>query len=311
MTGQRYTKLPFYGSTDPEEFLDWQEQMEIELEVQEFSETKKISRAILEFEDYALDWWKQYPHKRLIKNWEDLKKAMRKEFVSRKYGLILLRRLENVKQGTKSVQVYYDKLYSSMHRANIVDGIDTMSYFKRGLNPNIAAAVEGKYFRGMQDLLSCAIREEKKIMKVQQDKITRCINLCQDICSKLQPNVSSVAKEKQASTACKKKGHVVPKVSSVDSSAKRSEHQQCNSKKNSIEQQEDNIVPQVDKRNDEVCNITVDHNVTPTPERVAIPKCQLQSKIVKKEVTYNPIIDCLNSKQEKEDKSPTHTKKVS
>jgi len=43
MTSQRYTKLPFYGSTNPEEFLDWQEQMEIELEVQEFSETKKIS----------------------------------------------------------------------------------------------------------------------------------------------------------------------------------------------------------------------------------------------------------------------------
>jgi len=150
-----------------------------------------------------------------------------------------------------------------------------MSYFKRGLNPNIAAAVEGKYFRGMQDLLSCAIREEKKIMKVQQDKITRCINLCEDMCSKLQPNVSSVAREKQASTACKKRGQVVPKVSSVDSSAKRSEHQQCNSKKNSIEQQEDNIVPQVDKRNDEVCNVTVDHNVTPTPERVAIPKCRL------------------------------------
>jgi len=185
-----------------------------------------------------------------------------------------------------------------------------MSYFKRGLNPNIAAAVEGKYFRGMQDLLSCAIREEKKIMKVQQDKITRCINLCQDMCSKLQPNVSSVAREKQASTACKKRGHVVPKVSSVDSSAKRSEHQQCNSKKNSIEQQEDNIVPQVDKRNDEVCNVTVDHNVTPTPERVAIPKCRLRSEIVKKEVTYNPINDCLNSKQEKEDKSATHATQI-
>jgi hypothetical protein len=43
MTSRRYTDLPFYGSTDPEEFLDWQEHMEIELEVQEFSESKKIS----------------------------------------------------------------------------------------------------------------------------------------------------------------------------------------------------------------------------------------------------------------------------
>ena len=99
MADRRYTNLPFYGSTDPEEFLDWQEKMKIELEVQGFPESKKITRAILEFEDYALDWWKQYPQKCLVKNWKDLKKAMRKEFVSRKYGLILLRRLENVKQG--------------------------------------------------------------------------------------------------------------------------------------------------------------------------------------------------------------------
>ena len=108
MAGRRYTNLPFYGITDPEEFLEWQEQMEIELEVQGFSESKKITRAVLEFDDYGLDWWKQYPQKRLVKNWKDLKKAMRKEFVSRKYGLILLRRLENVRQGSKSVQAYYE-----------------------------------------------------------------------------------------------------------------------------------------------------------------------------------------------------------
>ena len=108
MADRRYTNLPFYGSTDPKEFLDWQEKKKIELEVQGFSESKKITRAILEFEDYALDWWKQYPQKRLIKKWKGLKKAMRKEFVLRKYGLILLRRLENVRQGSKSVQAYYE-----------------------------------------------------------------------------------------------------------------------------------------------------------------------------------------------------------
>ena len=89
--------------------------MEIELEVQDFPEAKKISRAVLEFEDYALDWWKQYPHKRSIEYWEDLKKAMRKEFVPREYGQILLRHLQRVKQGSKYVQAYYDELYSSLH----------------------------------------------------------------------------------------------------------------------------------------------------------------------------------------------------
>jgi hypothetical protein len=96
-----------------------------------------------------------------------------------------------VKQGSKSVQAYYDELYSSFHRANVVDDMNAMTYFKRGLNPNIVAAIEGKYFRSMRGLLICAIKEEKELMKVQQDEITQCINLCQDICDKLQTYVIS------------------------------------------------------------------------------------------------------------------------
>jgi len=175
---------------------------------------------------------------------------MRKEFVSRKYGQILLRRLENVKQDSRSVQAYYDKLYSSLHRANVLDDINAMEYFERGLNDDTATALEGKYFRSLQDLLSYAIREEKKIMKMQQDKITRPINLSQDFCAKLHSDISSVVGEKSSSTPYKKREHAVPKFSYVDSSAKRREHKQCNSKKSFVEQQEDSFMPQVDERND-------------------------------------------------------------
>jgi hypothetical protein len=41
--------------------------MEYELELQDFSEAKKVSRAALEFEDYSHEWWKRYPHKRFVK----------------------------------------------------------------------------------------------------------------------------------------------------------------------------------------------------------------------------------------------------
>ena len=128
--------------------------------------------------------------------------------------------------------------------------MNALEYFERGLNDEIAAALEGKYFRRLQDLLRCAIREEKKIMKMQQDKITRRINLSQDTYAKLHSNISSVVGEKPSSTPCKKRGHAVPKLSSVDSSAKRREYKQCNSKKSFVEQQEDNFVPQIDERND-------------------------------------------------------------
>ena len=87
-----------------------------------------------------------------------------------------------------------------MHRANIVDDMNAMKYFKRCLNANIVAAIGGKYFRSMQDLLSYAIREEKKVIKVQQGKITWCIDLCQDKCAKKQPNMSSVVGDKKQSS---------------------------------------------------------------------------------------------------------------
>jgi hypothetical protein len=194
MTGRRYTNLLFYGSTDPEEFQD-------------FSKTKKTSRVVLEFEDYALDWWKQY----YIKNWEDLKKAMRKEFISRKYGLILLRRSENVKQGIKSVQAYYDRLYSSLHRANVVDDMNAMKNFKRGLIPNIITAIEVKYFRSMQDLLSCAIREEKEIVKVQQDKSPRCINSSRGLCAKLQSMYALFMERSKHQLLARREGMLIQK----------------------------------------------------------------------------------------------------
>ena len=83
---------------------------------------------------------------------------------------------------------------------------------------------------------------------MQQDKITRRINLSQDFCAKLHSDIFSVVGEKSSSTPCKKRGHTVPKLSSVDSSAKRREHKQCNSKTIFVEQQEDSFMPQVDKR---------------------------------------------------------------
>jgi hypothetical protein len=163
MVGRLYTRLPFYESVDLEEFLDWQKQMEYELELQDFPEAKKVSRAALEFEDYAHEWWKKYPHKRFVMCWEDLKKTMREEFVPRESELILLRLLKHIKQGSKSVQSYHDELSFAMRRANIVDDRDAKEYFMRGLNANIVVAVKGKYARSVHNLLVYALQEEIKI----------------------------------------------------------------------------------------------------------------------------------------------------
>jgi hypothetical protein len=43
MEGLVYTRLPFYRSVDPKEFLDWQEQKEYEGKLQDFPNAKKVS----------------------------------------------------------------------------------------------------------------------------------------------------------------------------------------------------------------------------------------------------------------------------
>ena len=88
MAGHEYVELPFYGSDDPEEYLEWVQNMELELK--KFSETKQVLRATLEFDEYASKWWKCHHKRRVVKTWNDLKVIMRKEFVPGSYENDLL-----------------------------------------------------------------------------------------------------------------------------------------------------------------------------------------------------------------------------
>uniref|UniRef100_A0A0E0BSI1 Retrotransposon gag domain-containing protein n=1 Tax=Oryza glumipatula TaxID=40148 RepID=A0A0E0BSI1_9ORYZ len=212
--------------------------MEIELEAQCFSKVKKLQRATLEFEGYTYTWWKKFPHKHYVKCWEDLKKVMRKEFVPKEYELILLRCLKHVKQGTKSVQAYYDELYSCMYRANVIDDLDAIEYFKKGLNPKIAVAIEGRYARSVRGFLTNAIKEVKKVKKMQE-RIAKCVDLCQNVLSNVSASSSSseniLARSKEVSSSsqefenvcadfdgkkaprqCARKRQAITKCSSVD-----------------------------------------------------------------------------------------------
>jgi hypothetical protein len=76
----------------------------------------------------------------------------------------------------------------------------------RGLNANIVAAIKGKYARSVHNLLVYALKEEKN-KKLQQDNISKCINLCKDIATRLHDELKTkvpfVVGSKQATTPCK------------------------------------------------------------------------------------------------------------
>ena len=99
-------KIPqFQGKNDPELYLEWEKKVEHIFECHNYSTKKKVKLAVIEFSDYALNWWDQLVisrrrnRERPIDNWEDMKAIMRKRFVPSYYYTELHQRLQRLAQG--------------------------------------------------------------------------------------------------------------------------------------------------------------------------------------------------------------------
>jgi hypothetical protein len=90
---------------------------------------------------------------------------------------------------------------------------------------------------------------------LQQDNISKCINLCKYIATRLhaelKPKVPFVVGSKQASAPCKKKRSIVTMCESMDANVK------CVENKSIVVQQEDKCEPQVDMGSDMVIDLSI------------------------------------------------------
>ncbi|KAL2224880.1 UNVERIFIED_CONTAM: hypothetical protein Sindi_3121700 [Sesamum indicum] len=110
-----------------------------------YSDSKKVKLAALEFTDYALVWWDQMQKERVrngerpITTWEEMRATMRRRFVPSYYRRELHNHLQCLTQGSKSVDEYYKEMEIAMIRTNIIeDNEATMARFLHGLNREIA-----------------------------------------------------------------------------------------------------------------------------------------------------------------------------
>jgi hypothetical protein len=112
----KFTVPKFVGSTDVEEYLNWELKVEKLWRMHEYTEDRKIKLASSEFDGYALLWWDNILQSRLeareppITTWRGMKEAMRAHFIPRNYIRSLYDRLTNLKQGLKSVDDYYQEM---------------------------------------------------------------------------------------------------------------------------------------------------------------------------------------------------------
>jgi hypothetical protein len=80
---------------------------------------------VIEFSEYAITWWDQLVINRRrnrecpIDTWEEMKVVMRKRFVPSYYYRELYKRLQDLRQGSRSVVDYYKETEIAIICANV------------------------------------------------------------------------------------------------------------------------------------------------------------------------------------------------
>lgn len=95
--------------SDPEAYLECDKMVELVFYCHRYSEITKMRLVVVEFTDYSVIWWDQLVtngrrnFERPIETWEGLKTLMRKRCIPPHYYRDLYSKLQNLKQGSKSV----------------------------------------------------------------------------------------------------------------------------------------------------------------------------------------------------------------
>jgi hypothetical protein len=195
-------KIPsFQGRTDPEVYLEWEKKIDLVFDCHNYSEEKKVKLAVIEFTDYAIIWWDQLVtnrrrnNERPVETWGELKALMRRRFVPSHFYRDLYQRLQNLIQGSRSVEDYHKEMEVAMIRANVEEDREaTMAKFLSGLNRDIANVIELQHYVEIEDMVRMAMKVERQLKRKGTARYTSVSNTTWK--SKCDRNDSAEAKRK-------------------------------------------------------------------------------------------------------------------
>ena len=158
---------PFDGKYDPDAYLSWEIAVDQKFACHEFPENTRVRAATSEFTDFASVWWVEHGKKNpnnMPQTWDALKRVMRARFVPSYYARDLLNRLQQLRQGAKSVEEYYQELQMGLLRCNLEETEDAaMARFLGGLNREIYDIVDYKDYTNMTRLFHLACKAEREV----------------------------------------------------------------------------------------------------------------------------------------------------
>jgi hypothetical protein len=123
------------------------------------------------FSDFASVWWVEYGKKHpndITQTWIALKRVMQARFVPSYYACDLINKLQQLKQGARSVEEYYQELQIGMLHCNLEEREDAaMARFFTGLIREIQDILEYKDYANITRLFHFAVQLKGKCIATQ------------------------------------------------------------------------------------------------------------------------------------------------
>ena len=134
-------------------------------------------------------------NERPVETWGELKAIMRRRFVPSHFYRDLYQKLQNLTQGSRSVEDYQKEIQVAMIRANVEEDREaTMARFFSGLNRDIANVIELQHYVEIEDMMHMAMKVERQLKRKGIVRYTSVSNTTWN--SKWDRNDSAEAKRK-------------------------------------------------------------------------------------------------------------------
>ncbi|CAL9217068.1 unnamed protein product, partial [Arabidopsis halleri] len=134
----------FHGGIRGDSLLDWIVSVEEILEFKNVPENRRVPLVATKFRGHAASWWLQTKSTRArngktaIQSWDKLKKKLKDTFIPHNYDRTMYNKLQNLKQGARSVDEYAEEFYLLLTRNEIANSqIQLVSRFIGGLRPQL------------------------------------------------------------------------------------------------------------------------------------------------------------------------------
>ncbi|XP_059313982.1 uncharacterized protein LOC132064853 [Lycium ferocissimum] len=150
--------LTFQGGSNLEEFLEWKLQSERIFLTNNVFEASNTKYALTQFEGYASTWWESKKLQRAQQNiydlptWNDLIELMEIRWLPSTYRQDALKRVYLLKQGSKSVEEYFDEFEDLRMKAKLEEQEEcTIIRFVAYLNCDIAKPMRLKTYNSLEE----------------------------------------------------------------------------------------------------------------------------------------------------------------